>query len=94
MRHGPLPPATCTLEPEQMAAARDPADYLRCLFGEMIFDVFGRDGRYLGNVEGVPVVSRPFINGDTVVAVALDDAGTVMVKRYRLMLPGEEGRSP
>jgi hypothetical protein len=94
MRHGPLPPGTCTLEPEQVVEARDPGDYLRCMYGEIIWDVFDRDGRYLGNVEGLPVVSRPFINGDTVVAVALDDAGTVMVKRYRLVLPGEEGRSP
>jgi hypothetical protein len=62
------------------------------MYGEIIWDVFDRDGRYLGNVEGLPVVSRPFINGDTVVAVALDDAGTVMVKRYRLVLPGIETR--
>jgi hypothetical protein len=88
MREGPLLPGACTLPPEQMVQASDPADYLRCLFGELTFDVFDRDGRYLGNVEGLPMVSaQPFINNDTVVAVAQDDVGTVMVKRYRLVLP-------
>ena len=32
------------------------------------------------------------MEGKTVVAVAEDEAGTIMVKRYRLVLPGEEER--
>jgi len=31
----------------------------------------------------------PYIRGHDVIAVVEDDAGTIMVKRYRLVLPGE-----
>ena len=55
---------------------------------------FGPDGRYLGDVddpEGVDVLlTHPFIDGRRVIAVYQDDAGTIMVKRYRLVLPGEK----
>ena len=48
-------------------------------------------GRYLGGVEGARYIfSNPFISGDTGVTLAQDKAGTIMVKRYRLVLPGEE----
>ncbi len=54
-------------------------------------DIFDPDGRFLGSaaIEHRPQW-RPFIEDDTVVAIVLDDAGTIMVKRYRLVLPGEE----
>jgi hypothetical protein len=64
-----------------------------CWRGETILDVFGRDGRYLGEVE-TPVglrpapPSNPFVRGDRVYAVVEDEGGTIMVKRYRLVLPG------
>ena len=32
---------------------------------------------------------RPWIKGRTVIAAIEDEAGTIMVKRYRLVLPGE-----
>ncbi len=66
-------------------------------------DVFGGDGRLLGSVplpDGTGLWVRMFVEGegqpfafvrdDLVVMPVEDDAGTIMVKRYRLVLPGEE----
>ena len=65
-----------------------------CWRAAAIFDVFGRDGRYLGQVEPPaelrPAPSNPFVRGDRLYAVIEDEAGTIMVKRYRLVPPGEE----
>jgi sugar lactone lactonase YvrE len=59
-----------------------------------IIDVFSPDGRYLGEVEapqGIqPSGPRFFVDDRTVVAVVEDVEGTIMVKRYRLVLPGEQ----
>lgn len=74
------------------------ADYVsamqnRCWTDEWIHDAFDVDGRYLGEVEfpaelrGDPLTT--FVDGKMVVGPAQDEAGTVMVKRYRLVLPGE-----
>ena len=54
-------------------------------------DAFGSDGRFLGSVtlERLPS-RRPFIDGLTIVTAIIDESGTIMVKRYRLVLPGEE----
>jgi hypothetical protein len=51
-------------------------------------DVFGADGRFLGSatIDRFPY-SRPFIDGTTFLAIEIDEAGTITVKRYRLMLP-------
>ncbi len=59
-----------------------------------IIDVFSPDGLYLGEVE-VPPGIRPdgrrfFADDRMVVTVVENEAGTIMVKRYRLVLPGEE----
>ena len=64
-----------------------------CWRSEEILDAFGNDGRYLGEVD-VPVGLRPapqslFVRDALVLGVIEDDAGTIMVKRYRLVLPGE-----
>jgi hypothetical protein len=53
-------------------------------------DVFGPDGRYLGEAEspepGRPLnVERGFVRADLVLLQTQDEAGTVMVKRYRLV---------
>ncbi len=60
-------------------------------------DVFDTDGRYLGAVAVPPGASfidpeepRPAIRGDLLVTAAENEAGTIMVKRYRLVPPGEE----
>ena len=93
LRDGRGEPAVCDLEPEAAATSRDTAGFLACLHPNLIVDVFARDGRYLGDVEGLPasnaLIHLPFISGDTVIAQAEDEAGTIMVKRYRLVLPGE-----
>jgi hypothetical protein len=65
-------------------------------------DAFDRDGRFLGAVEmpaevqswiryyATGEVARfAFVRGDAVVMPFEDDAGTIMVKRYRLVLPGD-----
>ncbi len=91
-RWGPDPSADCALAPEELALEwlRNPLERPQCLLGGIIVDVFDSTGRYLGDVEGFfPYPSKPFISGDTVVALAQDEAGTIMVKRYRLLLPGE-----
>ena len=64
-----------------------------CWTDERIVDVFGDDGRYLGEVD-VPEEFQGgphsvFADASRVVAVVQNDAGTIMVKRYRLVLPGE-----
>jgi len=66
-----------------------------CWRDRRIIDVFGADGRFLGEVEDVPEIrfaTRPHIDGRTIIARAEDELGTIRVKRYRLVLPGEERR--
>lgn len=81
--------------PASRDAACDEDDFTptgepHCWLEEPVVDVFGADGRYLGNVV-VPAALQwdphPYINGDVIIALVEDDAGTVMVKRYRLALP-------
>ena len=47
--------------------------------------------RYLGKVEGLQLTNTPppVYLGDVVIVPIEDEAGTIMVKRYRLVLPGE-----
>lgn len=74
---------------EQFEATGEP----HCWREQRIADVFGADGRYLGDVvlPGDLVITnyalRPFIRGNDVVGVVEDDEGTIRVKRYRLILP-------
>jgi hypothetical protein len=65
-----------------------------CWTDTTLLDVFDVEGRYLGPVE-VPVGMRSspavlHVRGNQVVGVVEDEAGTIMVKRYRLVLPGEK----
>jgi hypothetical protein len=58
-------------------------------------DGFEEAGRFLGTVKLPPEVRfsyavEPFLWGNQMLAVAEDEAGTIMVKRYRLVLPREE----
>jgi len=92
MRQGGGGPENCDIEPEEAMEAGFDQAVIKCLYPNLFFDVFDRDGRYLGDVEGLPLnETLPFISGDTVVAPVEDEDGTVMVKRYRLVLP--EGAS-
>ncbi len=66
-----------------------------CWTEQNVVDVFGNDGRYLGAVDAPAEMQfspRPAIDGDNVVARTEDEAGTIMVKRYRLVLPGKGER--
>ena len=72
------------------------ADARECWRDVRGFDVFDEEsGRFLGQV-GVPAdaISRqwPAFLEDGLVLVIEDEAGTIKVKRYRLVLPGEEER--
>lgn len=83
--------ADCIEEPaDDPRGARDRP----CWRAETIFDVFGRDGRYLGQVDPPaelhPAPSNPYVRGDRLYAVVEDEAGTIMVKRYRLVPPDEQ----
>ncbi|MCH7824534.1 MAG: hypothetical protein IH849_07005 [Acidobacteria bacterium] len=61
-----------------------------CFTLSFLIDVFGADGRYLGPVDGaLPSRVYSFIRNDTLITPVEDEAGTIMVKRYRLVLPGE-----
>ena len=66
-----------------------------CWTDSQRLETFGPEGKYLGEIElpdGFRLTPPPALDGHTVVAVVEDEAGTIMVKRYRLVLPGEEGR--
>jgi hypothetical protein len=77
------------IEAGWLAAIEDPG-----WRSQWILDVFAADGRYLGEVEPptglAPDGPKFSSDGSTVVAVVEDPEGTIMVKRYRLVLPGEE----
>jgi hypothetical protein len=67
----------------------------RCWQSDFMLAVFAADGRYLGEVEVPPGMTAlagvaTFVDAPMVVASFEDEAGTIMVKRYRLVLPGEE----
>jgi len=70
-----------------------PAPQIRyCWQDTVIFEVFEAAGRFLGEVElpqAVRFSTKPFISDDTIILALEDETGTIMVKRYRLVLPGE-----
>jgi len=55
-----------------------------------VFEVFDEEGKFLGAVDVPPEVAAAntfFIRDDLFIAGIEDDAGTPMVKRYRIVLP-------
>ncbi len=64
-----------------------------CWRNTTFIEVFGADGRFLGEADFPRYrgFQSNFIRGDTVIRRVEDEAGTIMVKRYRLVLPGEAG---
>jgi len=91
-RQGPGERMTeCTEDP--MESGEEAIDQ-PCWRDTWIIDAFGGDGRYLGEIERIrnfwPLAANTFVRGDVVVAAVEDEAATIMVKRYRLVLPGEE----
>jgi len=78
----------------------DPLDEADELVVDCYENVYGADvfdeatGKLLGEVafpDGVSL-SHLFVVGDKLYATTQDEAGTIMVKRYRLVLPGEAGQ--
>ena len=71
------------------------ASYERpCWDNDNIVDVFGADGRYLGEVDLPddvnPDASRFSVDDRRIVTLVEDANGVARVKRYRLVLPGEQ----
>jgi hypothetical protein len=61
-----------------------------CWTSESTWEVFDEEGRFLGGADlpdGLQTYVPPFIEDDTYLAAYIDDLGTVMVKRYRIVLP-------
>jgi hypothetical protein len=61
-----------------------------CFIISSTIDVFGAGGRFLGSVHAQQLHPYSFIRDDTWVTPVESADGTIMVKRYRLVLPGEE----
>ena len=80
--------ADCAEDPVE--AGWDAVSGRRCWSDLSHTDVFGADGRYLGEVLLPKDAYMPaVIDGRLVVAQTHDETGTYRVKRYRLVLPGE-----
>jgi hypothetical protein len=79
----------CIEEPTESNYAQ--ARAAPCWRDRALLDVFDESGRYLGDVAAPDHVGRVLhVDGNVVLTVAEDDTGTIMVKRYRLALPGEQ----
>ena len=66
-----------------------------CFRNKSILAAFAAAGRYLGEIEGPrPHPTYSFIRDDMVLMPGQDAAGTVVVRRYRLVLPGKEPSQP
>jgi len=77
----------CDPDPLAAAGAGQP-----CWESEILVEVFDLEGAYLGRVEwpdDVVLDRSTWIRGDTVLARGEDEAGTVRVKRYRLVRPAD-----
>ena len=65
-----------------------------CWESEVILDAFDEAGRYLGSIESPEVMGAAplllYVSDDLVVTGGQDDQGVSRVKRYRLVLPGED----
>jgi hypothetical protein len=61
-----------------------------CWSSHNIWEVFDLEGRFLGGAElpdSLSLLATPYIEDDLLVAAVTDDFGTVMVKRYRIVVP-------
>ncbi len=88
-----VPNCTDDPTPNDFIEARRQGRTLSVCWSEaQTWDMFGPDGRYLGdlNIPDLPMLADPFLSGNTILLAIEDEAGTIMVKRYRLVLPGEE----
>lgn len=61
-----------------------------CWESDLWYEVFDEEGKFLGAVELPPLVTSlgtSFISGDRMWVAVEDEAGVLMVKRYRIVLP-------
>jgi hypothetical protein len=75
---------------------RDDISAMDCTDGTAYADVFDGDGAFLGSFEipeGAQLGWGAHIDGDAVWMSVQDDMGTVMVKRYRMMVPRDPADS-
>lgn len=79
---------SCTENPQP-----EDTDFEPCWESTQIWELFDADGRYLGEIEhsGGLMRTYPDIDGDRFTMAVEDEVGTIMVKRYRLVLPGQDG---
>jgi hypothetical protein len=74
----------CDERYEERGATTEP-----CYASDRIWEMFELEGRYLGRVSFPAArISRLFMRDDVVLLAVEDEAGTISVKRYRLVLPG------
>ncbi|MGD8818070.1 MAG: 6-bladed beta-propeller [Acidobacteriota bacterium] len=62
-----------------------------CWSEKTTWEVFDEEGRFLGGAElpeGLQPYVPPYIRDDVFLTAYIDDMGTVMVKRFRIVLPG------
>ncbi len=63
-----------------------------CWSAGTTWEVFDEEGRFLGTAElpeGVQTSPNPYITEDHFLTSFMDDLGTVMVKRFRIVVPGD-----
>lgn len=73
---------------EEGPSLDDPTEYTPCFAGAPTTDVFHDDGSYLGKIEiAGSLAFRSYRGIDTWLGMDVDADGTVMVKKYRLVLP-------
>ncbi len=82
-----------SLVPRDTTGHSDRSQSIPCWRSKPLVDVFDAEGVYLGEVEipdGMKIWEGDlFVSQDVLVATHEDEAGTLYVKRYRLVLPGE-----
>ena len=85
--------ADCVKEPLSEAVDLRLVFENACWRDVSVLDAFDQEARYLGEID-TPVNMQPqprltHVVGDRVIGVEVDDFGFEVVKRYRLVLPGE-----
>jgi len=76
----------CNEDPEPGAPFGTP-----CWRETTTWEVFDEEGRFLGGAElpeEIQMFPPPYVRNDLFLAAYMDEMGTVMVKRYRIVLPG------
>ena len=66
--------------------------FRHCWPARYFWDAFDLEGDYLGRIDQPEgTVTAPFFNGSTFLMAVEDEWGTIQVKKYRVVLPAENG---